>query len=935
VKIGQKLLFGFLVVAMLVGLVGYLGVVSIKCVGKAFEFTKEAEVSSLVATLEMQGAVRQASIKAVGYSLRGKDEDKAKTIEALDKIDAHLYALEKAEELETAKQGEEPEEVPSIRTIRDRVLLNKKELIEYIALKDEGASQEELFTKAEDLHKARKALIHILNTHIDNDKEELKQSLARTKRTIANGVTAITLLSFGNVLLAILMGFFITRSIADPIKKLRDAADKIGKGNLSTRVNVRSRDEIGQLSESLNNMAEDLSRYRDHLEELVEDRTAELTRANEELEREVIERKRADQALRESQERYRALFEYAAEGILVADAHTKELMFGNPAIYQLLGYSEEELRHMTVRDLHPREALEHVASEFEAQARGEKTLAPDIPCLRKDGTRIYADINTASVVIDGRKCNVGFFTDITQRKLTEEAFRESEGRYRAVVEDMPAMICRFLQDGTLTFVNSSYCSYFNKKKEALIGQDFFQFIPKEDQEKVRKHFMSLNQGNSMITYEHQVIAPGRGLRWQEWTDRALFDEQGHVVEYQSIGRDITEEKRARDESAELEARLRHAHKMEAIATLAGGIAHEFNNALVGISGNIELLQIDLPDNKNIEKYVDRIKNAAYRMAGLTNQLLAYARGGKYQPKTISLNDFVEETLHLIQHSINSAIRLETDLPDGISDVEADATQMQMVLSAVLNNASEAIEGKGRIRIITRNERIDEEFVKTHPDLKPGLYACITIEDEGKGMDEQTRDRVFDPFFTTKFQGRGLSMAAVYGIIRNHGGSISVDSALGKGTVVRIYLPAEEVQAEPAEETEAEVTTGSGTLLVIEDEDVVIDVIRPMLERLGYRTLLAKTGKDAVDIAKSFDGAIDLAILDIVLPDMGGREVYPLIMEARPNLKVIVCSGYDIDGPAQEILDAGAQAFIQKPFLLETLSKKLKQVLGGKIGNGYL
>jgi CheY-like chemotaxis protein len=194
------------------------------------------------------------------------------------------------------------------------------------------------------------------------------------------------------------------------------------------------------------------------------------------------------------------------------------------------------------------------------------------------------------------------------------------------------------------------------------------------------------------------------------------------------------------------------------------------------------------------------------------------------------------------------------------------------------------------------------------------------------MDKETADKVFDPFFTTKFPGRGLGMAAAHGIIKNHGGSISLYSELGKGTVVRIYLPAMEAQAEQAKETEIKAITGTETILVIEDEEFVIDVIHQRLKELGYRILLAKTGSEAVDIAKTFDGDIDLAILDTVLPDTDGNKLYPLIMKARPNLKVIVCSGYAIDGPAQEILEAGAQDFIQKPFLLETLSKKLRKVL---------
>ena len=262
-------------------------------------------------------------------------------------------------------------------------------------------------------------------------------------------------------------------------------------------------------------------------------------------------------------------------------------------------------------------------------------------------------------------------------------------------------------------------------------------------------------------------------------------------------------------------------RADSISTLAAGIAHQFNNALVGIVGNIELLKMDLPEDENIDKYLETMETSVRRMAHLTDQLLAYARGGKYQPKTICLSDFVEHSLPLIQHGMDSAIHLETDLSGGISYIEADPTQIQMVLSAVVTNASEAIDGPGCIRITTRNQWIDEELAKLHPDLRPGYYVCLTIEDDGKGMDEETRSRLFEPFFTTKFQGRGLGMAAVYGIVRHHHGWISVDSEVGRGTVISIYLPASEVELEEAEGAEMEVDKGPGPLLVIEDEGAVM------------------------------------------------------------------------------------------------------------------
>ena len=350
-------------------------------------------------------------------------------------------------------------------------------------------------------------------------------------------------------------------------------------------------------------------------------------------------------------------------------------------------------------------------------------------------------------------------------------------------------------------------------------------------------------------------------------------------------------------------------------------------SLAAITGNADLLEMEFPGDDKIKRYVTPMKESAHQMAHLTSQLLAYARGGKYNPEITSPTDLVKETLPLIEHTVDPDIRIETDLPSDIMSIKADSAQMQMVLSAIISNSNDAIEDTGRITISARNVEIDEDFVKVYPALKPGQYVSITFEDDGKGMDEETKDRIFEPFFTTHFMVRGLGMAAAYGIIRNHDGWITVDSELGKGTRVVIYLPAADVKVKEEKKPESDVVSGTGTVLLVEDEETVFDVTQAMLERLGYRVMAAKTGKDAIHITETFDGDIDLALLDIKLPDIEGGKVYQLIMEARPDLKVIVFSGYTIDGPARKILDAGAQDFIQKPFSLATLSEKLKKVLG--------
>jgi signal transduction histidine kinase len=283
--------------------------------------------------------------------------------------------------------------------------------------------------------------------------------------------------------------------------------------------------------------------------------------------------------------------------------------------------------------------------------------------------------------------------------------------------------------------------------------------------------------------EQSVMRTSDGRIWHEKSE-PVFDDKQNLIGVVEISEDITDKVR-------LEAHLQQVQKMEAIASLAGGIAHQFNNALFGITGNIDLLKLILSGDEKAEKYVQSMTHSAERMIRLTGQLSTYAHGRKYQPQIISLNDFVEKALPLIQHSISSSIRIRTDLKPQTSKIQVDAHQMQMVFLAVVSNSAEAIEGEGHIHISTGGEFDGGKYAKLHPHIRPGKYISLSVKDDGKGMDDETKHRIFDPFFSTKFQGRGLSMAAAFGIIRDHDGWISVDSEIGKGTAVHIFLPSAE------------------------------------------------------------------------------------------------------------------------------------------------
>ena len=561
--------------------------------------------------------------------------------------------------------------------------------------------------------------------------------------------------------------------------------------------------------------------------------------------------------------------------------------------------------------------------------RAEEFVNKNLSALKKmpprDIQNLIEDLNIHQVELQMQN---------EELRRTQLKLEKARDNYTNLYDFAPAGYFTITPEGIIVKANLTGAVMIGLEREVLIGKPFTDFINKNDQDVFYLHRKKLFKTKAKQTCELRLVKKDGVQFYAQLESSVVQGSDNNSDQHRIIISDIT----ARVQAAEalqkahnelknrIDKRTAELNKIKAINTLAGGIAHQFNNALSGITGNIDLIEMDFPNNANMAGYIQQMKDSSDRMITLTNQLLAYSRGGKYQAETVSLKTFVESVLPLIHYGIDHSIEIETDLLPDALNITADPVQMQMVFSAILTNASEAIEGEGHIRISTRTEEIDDEFVKYHTALKPGYYACLEIEDNGKGMDNTTKRNLFEPFFTTKSPGRGLGMAAAYGFVKNHNGWISVYSEAGRGTVVRIYLPAVDAPATIPVTSKRELPHGSGTILIVEDEEMVMDVSRALLERSGYRVLPAVNGQEAVSIAKSYDGKIDLALLDIILPDIEGKEVYPQLMEARPNLKVIVCSGYSVDGPAREILDKGAQGFIQKPFSLTALLEILNEVL---------
>jgi PAS domain S-box-containing protein len=644
----------------------------------------------------------------------------------------------------------------------------------------------------------------------------------------------------------------------------------------------------------------------------------ELEQRVGELEKELLERKQTEQELLFNKN----IISSSSSVIATCDLEGS-MSYGNPSFLKTWGF--DDAKEFVGRHFSEFWVVQERLDEIMQALRSKGKWFGEIKAKRKDGTLLDVQISAATVY-DAEGNPVALTStsiDITDRKQAEEELQKSEARYRLLIENLPNIVFQGYKDWSVDFIDDRIELLTGYKKEEFNSRkvQWADIVVKEDINYMKKVFIKALKTDKSYLREYRIKNRAGDILWIQEGSQIVCDEKGEIEFVSGAFLNITEHK-------QLEYKLQQAQRMEAIATLAGGIAHQFNNALSGITGNIDLLQINLPEDEKIREYIEPMKVSAQRMAILSDQLLAYARGGKYQPKVFPINQFLADTLPVLKHIIVPGIRVETSFSKDISNIEADATQMQMILSDVLINSSEAIEGEGRIRITTSLENVDEEFVKHHPNLKPGPYICLTIDDNGKGMDEETRSKIFEPFFTTKFHGRGLGMASAYGIVKNHDGWISVYSELGVGTVVRIYLPAIDVQVKAVEIPKIEPGKDAGIILLVEDEEIIIDVSRSMLKHLGYHVIVAKDGTEAINLVKTFEGDIALALLDIKLPDMEGGKVYLLIKDIRPNLKVIVCSGYSIEGPAQEILDAGAQGFIQKPFSLERLSVKLEEVLKG-------
>ena len=652
------------------------------------------------------------------------------------------------------------------------------------------------------------------------------------------------------------------------------------------------------------------------------------------LDKTVVGRKLTEDKLRESEERYRTLFETMAQGVVYQDAQGK-IISANPSAEKILGLSLDQMQGRTSID--PRwKSIHEDGSDFPGETHpsmvalntGEevKDVIMGVFNPQTEGYR-WMSLNAVPQFKEGEDCAYQVYTtfdDITERKETEKALRESEEKYRILFEKANIGIS-VVQDGFVKSPNPKTLDLHGYSEEEIIAIPFINFIHPEDREMVQdRHERRLRGEELPTTYSYRILDKAGDAKWVELNVvKILWEGKPATLCFLT---DITDQKQAEEKRKKLETQLQQAQKVEAIGTLAGGIAHNFNNVLMGIQGRTSLMLMDTHSShprfehlKGIEEYV---KNAA----DLTKQLLGFARGGKYEVNPTDLNELVKSQNRMLSRT-KKEITVRGKYEENLWTVEVDQGQIEQVLLNLYVNAWQAMPAGGDLYIQTENVMLDEGYVKPF-NMEPGRYVKISVTDTGVGMDEATRQRIFDPFFTTRdmSMGTGLGLASVYGIIKNHGGIINVYSEKGEGTTFSIYLPASEKEVIKEKEVVGEVMKGKETVLLVDDEDMIIDVGKQMVESFGYKVLVAGSGKEALDIYERNKDKIDIVILDMIMPVMSGSETFDGLKEIDPDIKVLLSSGYSINGQPTEILARGCDGFIQKPFNMKQLSQKLREIL---------
>jgi len=645
----------------------------------------------------------------------------------------------------------------------------------------------------------------------------------------------------------------------------------------------------------------------------------------------ITERKRAEKALRESNEKFRQLADNISDAFWIRSPDMREVHYISPAFERIWGRSVESLYADPQQwsDFILPEDRERVLDAFAALTEDARSLDIEYRIVRPDGEIRWIRVRGFHVrdAADKLIRHTGIVTDITERHRAAEELRESERRFSDMLRNLELVSMMLDRDGRIIYCNDYLLRLTGWQREEVIGRDWFElFLPPELVNELRGvHSALLADQPVAWHHENDIITRSGARRLIRWNNSVLRSASGYVIGTASIGEDITERKR-------LEAQLFQSQKMETVGKLAGGVAHEFNSILTVIIGRSELLLEDLPPGDPLSKNADEIRNAAGRAATLTRQLLAYGRKQFLRPETLDLNHVIGSMEVALRHLMGGEVVDVNIVPAvGLHLVQADVGQIEQVIMNMAINALEAMPKGGKLTLETANVSFDQESANRYPELTPGDYVTLAITDTGAGMSPEVEARVFEPFFSTKgmAEATGLGLSTCYGIIKQSGGHIKVCSELGRGSTFTIYLPQIELQSRNPIQALAslDLPRGTETILLVDDDPALREMAAILLRRLGYTVFVAANGIDALSLQQRHDiGQIDLLFTDVVMPEMSGQELSERVRALCPQIRILLSSGYSEEVIARQGALNDGLALLPKPFTPSALAHKLREVL---------
>jgi two-component system cell cycle sensor histidine kinase/response regulator CckA len=637
--------------------------------------------------------------------------------------------------------------------------------------------------------------------------------------------------------------------------------------------------------------------------------------------------KEAAEALRQSEARFRLLVENAPDAIMVLDLDTGRFSDCNENALRLFRATRDELLRCGPAELSPpfqpdgRHSAEGAREWMDRAAPGAK---PHFEWTHRDtqGDEIPCEVHVVRLPSPTRRLVRGSILNVTERKLAEEALRESEARYRGLVNNATYGIYWVTLDGTLLDANPALIQMLGFESIdafLVLGNTVNLYCDRSKRDEIAKWYQENDRGEDTVEWKRKDAK----IITVRLIGRRSRDARRHSDCVELMVEDVTER-------IALEKQLRQVQKFEAIGQLAGGIAHDFNNMIGAVLGWAEIGLDETEPEARLHRHFDKIRHQAIRAAALTRQLLAFARRQILEPRNLDLNQNVAETLSLLEKVIGSDIEIKTKLAPNLTLVRADPTQVDQVLMNLCINARDAMPEGGRLIIETSNATFDEKYCAAQTFARPGRYAVLAVTDTGTGMDAATLDRIFEPFFTTKELGKGtgLGLATVYGIVRQHGGFLHVYSEVGSGTTFRIYLPVTpgtEKAAAIVEESR-DVRGGSETILIAEDHEGLRELARETLANLGYEILIACDGEEAVRLFQANRDRVDLLLLDVVMPKINGPEAYARISAERAGVAVVFATGYSPEMALLQNAQERGLTILQKPYVPRDLARRVRETL---------